>query len=66
MFNGKCTKCPKRSDIKECNNACGLGYNLVGEDCVPICTLANEKFSYGICVCVEGFYRIGGKCLACE
>lgn len=58
LLNGVCKKCPKRSDIKECNNSCEAGYQLRGEDCFPICTLPNEEYSYSSCVCRPGCYRM--------
>jgi hypothetical protein len=65
-LNGNsCVKCPRHSDIKECNNACPVGTQLVGEDCVNICKLSNEVWSYGKCVCTDGFYRIAGACTKC-
>jgi len=37
LLNGDCTKCPRHSDIKECNNACESGFKLRDEDCIPVC-----------------------------
>lgn len=65
LLNGDCTKCPKYSDIRECNNACPIGTKLYGEDCIPICKYENEVYSYSGCVCAAGFFRINGQCRTC-
>lgn len=65
LLEGKCSQCPIRSNIPECNNSCLEGEKLVGETCISICAQPNEKYSYGQCICLEGYFRIRGSCASC-